>query len=211
MGRSITFFYDVISPFAYVALARLKELPDDVVVHPRPVVLGAILNHWGQLGPAEIEPKRIHTYRLAGFLAEKHGLSMRFPPRHPFNSLGALRMLAGANADMCSVKKAFDFIFRDGGAVDNEAGLIAFGEAVGASAFLASDEVAKNRLRKNTEEAIMAGVFGVPTFVSCDESRKIFWGVDAFDMLLAYLADETLFEKDRYAHLEKVEVGIKRK
>lgn len=210
MKRKINFFYDLISPFAYVALARLKDLPEDIEVKPVPVLLGAILSHWGQLGPAEIEPKRIHTYRLASFLAAKYGLRMQFPPRHPFNSLGALRMLAGMEAGLETVTRAFDFVFRDGGEVDNDAGLSAFAEAIGAPAGLAKDESAKAILRSNTELAIAAGVFGVPTFV-VESDNKLFWGVDAFDMLLAYLGDETLFAREPYAHLEKVAVGVRRK
>lgn len=212
MSQVIDFHYDIISPFAYVALARFGELPADVVVAPKPVLLGAILSHWGQLGPAEIEPKRLHTYRIATFLAERHGLPMRFPPRHPFNPLGALRTLAGANADLAMVRRAFDFVFRDGRAVDDDAALAAFADAVGAPASLSSDDAAKTTLRANTDAAIALGVFGVPTLsVRKDSGHELFWGVDAFDMLLSYLADEQMFVREPYAGLEKVEIGVRRK
>jgi 2-hydroxychromene-2-carboxylate isomerase len=212
MSRTIDFHYDIISPFAHVALARLDELPADVVVKPKPVLLGAILSHWGQLGPAEIEPKRLHTYRIATFLGQRHGLALRFPPRHPFNPLAALRILAGANADLAVVRRAFDFVFRDGRAADNELELAAFADAVAAPVSLASDEAAKATLRANTDEAIARGVFGVPTFsVPTGTTHELFWGVDAFDMLQAYLRDDRLFSREPYAHLENVEVGVRRK
>jgi 2-hydroxychromene-2-carboxylate isomerase len=210
--KSIDFYYDIISPFAHVILARLGEFPTHVTVNPKPVLLGALLNHWGQLGPAEIEPKRIHTYRLAAFLGQRHGLAMRFPPRHPFNSLGALRILAGAGADIAMVRCAFDFVFRDGGAPDTQAGLTEFAEAAGVPVSLATNENSKAVLRANTEEAIARGVFGVPTFaVAVQTGHELFWGVDAFDMLLTWLADEELFTREPYARLESVEVGIRRK
>ena len=41
MTRRITFYYDLISPFAHVALKRLSELPADVEIEPAPVLLGA--------------------------------------------------------------------------------------------------------------------------------------------------------------------------
>lgn len=212
MGRRIEFHYDLLSPFAHVALARFGELPDGVVVEPRPVLLGAILSHWGQRGPAEIEPKRLHTYRLAAFLGERHGLMLDFPPRHPFNSLAALRILAGADADLAMVRRAFDFVFRDGRAPDNASELEAFAQAVGADPALASDDGAKARLRALTDEAISIGVFGVPTFVvQTAAGRELFWGVDAFDMLLAWLADEELFLREPYRRLGEVEVGVVRK
>ncbi|PWW00366.1 2-hydroxychromene-2-carboxylate isomerase [Hoeflea marina] len=216
MGTEITFHYDILSPFAHVALARLDELPAGCVIVPRPVLLGALLSHWGQRGPAEIAPKRLHTYRIAAFLGERHGLAMRFPPRHPFNPLAGLRILAGANggagADLAMVRRAFDFVFRQGRAPDNALDLEAFAAAVGAPAELAGDDAAKAALRRSTEEAISLGVFGVPSFVVDTASGpELFWGVDAFDMLKAFLADREMFSREPFAHLGGIEVGVERK
>jgi hypothetical protein len=46
-GRTVDFCYDILSPFAHVALKRLVELPADVTVRPVPVLLGAILTPLG--------------------------------------------------------------------------------------------------------------------------------------------------------------------
>jgi len=210
--RTIDFCYDLISPFAHVALARLDELPADVTVRPVPVLLGTILNHWGQLGPAEISAKRLHTYRQSVFLGQQHGVDVRFPPRHPFNPLKALRLMAGTDADIATVRRAFDFVFSQGRAPDSDDELQAFAETVGVPVQLASDDAAKAALRANTDQAIARGVFGVPSFVCANGSgHEVFWGVDAFDMLLAWLDDETLFERAPYQHLNEVTIGIARK
>ena len=210
--RTLEFHYDLISPFAYVALSRLGELPADVTVRPVPVLLGAILTHWGQRGPAEISAKRLHTYRQSVFLGRTYGLDMRFPPRHPFNPLKALRLLAGSQADLATVQRAFDFVFGKGRAPDTDDELAAFAAEIGAPVALAGDDKAKQGLRANTDRAIARGVFGVPSFV-CETAsgHEVFWGVDAFDMLLAWLDDNTLFEREPYRHLEDVSVGIERK
>jgi 2-hydroxychromene-2-carboxylate isomerase len=211
MSLKIDFCYDLLSPFAHVALARLGELPADVEVRPVPVLLGAILSHWGQRGPAEIEPKRLHTYRIATFLGEQAGLTMNFPPRHPFNPLAALRIMAGANADLAMTRRAFDFVFTQGRAPDNEAELAAFAEAVGAPLALAGDDTAKAKLRANTDQAIATGVFGVPSFVVGEDGRvEIFWGVDSFEMLKAWLAERGMFDREPYKALGTVEVGVRR-
>lgn len=210
--RTLDFHYDIISPYAHVALARLGELPADVIVRPVPVLLGAILNHWGQRGPAEISAKRLHTYRQSVFLGKQHGVDVRFPPRHPFNPLKPLRLLAGADADLGTVRRAFDFVFSEGRAPDTDDELAAFAETVGIPVDLAADDAAKLALRTNTEQAIARGVFGVPSFVcATDKGHEVFWGVDAFDMLLAWLDDETLFTHEPYRHLEDVTVGVERK
>lgn len=212
MTKALTFYYDILSPFAHIAHRRLGELPQDVVVTPRPVVLGAILAHWGQRGPAEIGPKRLHTYRQAMHLASRYGVPMRFPARHPFNPLGALRLLAGADADLAMVGRAFDFVFGKGRAVDTPEDLEAFAETIGAPVALAGDDAAKAKLRAFTDEAIALGVFGVPTFTATGRSgTELFWGVDSFDMLKDWLADDTLFERGPFAHLETVTVGVVRK
>src|SRR5512138_3423411 len=143
--REIDFHFDIISPFAHVALARFGELSGDVVVRPMPTLLGPVLAHWGQRGPAEIAPKRLHTYLLSCFLGEKHGVSMRFPPRHPFNPLGAMRLLAGADADLDMVRRAFGFVFGEGRAPDTPRELAAFAAHVGVEATLASDQRAQDR------------------------------------------------------------------
>ncbi len=212
MSQTIDFYYDIISPFSHVALARIKELPDGMTVIPKPVLLGAILSHWGQLGPAEIAPKRLHTYRIATFLAERHGVPMQFPPRHPFNPLAALRILAGADADLEMVRRAFDFVFAAGRAPDNADDLAAFAHAVGAPLQLSEVDASKLRLRALTEEAIARGVFGVPTFaVQTPDGDDMFWGVDGFDMLLAYLNDPKLFTRPPFDGLAAIEVGVRRK
>ncbi|WP_420407504.1 2-hydroxychromene-2-carboxylate isomerase [Hoeflea sp.] len=210
--RTIEFCYDILSPFAHIVLKRLDELPVNVTVKPVPVLLGAILAHWGQRGPAEISAKRLHTYRLSVFLGRTHGLDMRFPPRHPFNPLHALRLLAGSNADLAAVRKAFDFVFGEGKAPDTEADLAAFAETIGVPVELAADEQAKTALRTNTDRAIEHGVFGVPSFVAHGTGGyEVFWGVDAFDMLLAWLDDPEMFDREPFRHLEDVTIGIARK
>ena len=212
MTKTLIFYYDILSPFAHIAHKRLAELPREVVVTPRPVVLGAILAHWGQRGPAEIEPKRLHTYRQATHLASRHGVAMRFPSRHPFNPLAALRLLAGADADLAMVGRAFDFVFGQGRAVDTPEDIDAFAAAIGAPAELAGDDAAKAKLRAFTDEAIGLGVFGVPTFAAQGPTGpELFWGVDSFEMLKDWLADEKLFEREPFAHLETVTVGVVRK
>lgn len=208
MTRMIDFCYDLNSPFAHIALHRLNELPDDVTVRPVPVLLGAILSHHGQKGPAEIPAKRLHTYRISLFTGEKYGLEMRFPPRHPFNPLAAQRLLAGSEADLATVKKAFSFVFEEGRTPDTPDELAAFAAVIGVDVSLAGEQTAKDALRANTERAITAGLFGVPSFIAGGE---VFWGVDSFDMLKAWLASNgTLFGREPYAGLEAVEVAAVR-
>ena len=208
--RTLDWHYDILSPFARVQLAMMGDLPSDATVRPVPTLLGAVLKHWGQRGPAEIEPKRRHTYRLVMHVAERHGVRLRFPPRHPFNPLPTMRLLAGANADLATVRGAFEHVWDGGRAPDDEAGLRDLAAALDLDPALALADESKAALRAATDGAIARGVFGVPTFaVPTDEGHELFWGVDAHPMLLDYLADPTLFE--RMGDVDRIEFAVARR
>jgi 2-hydroxychromene-2-carboxylate isomerase len=61
----VSWVFDVISPFAYLNLTQLPQLPPHVEVEYVPVLLAGLLNHHGQIGPAEMPTKRRFTYRFA--------------------------------------------------------------------------------------------------------------------------------------------------
>ena len=101
--NDITFWYDPISPYAYLAFERLPEalMGLSVRVRYRPVLFATLLKANGQLGPAEIPSKRDWTYRQVGWLAHQHGVTLDLPAAHPFNPLALLRLgLATATDDV---------------------------------------------------------------------------------------------------------------
>jgi len=65
----------------------------------------------------------------------------------------------------------------------------------------------KECLRRNTEEAISAGVFGVPSFVARGE---LFWGDDATDMLVDFIKNPALFEDPEMVRLSNMPMGVRR-
>ena len=56
-------YYDLISPFAYLHFHRLAPLRARLAIEPVPVLLAGMLKHWETKGPAETAPKRLHTYQ----------------------------------------------------------------------------------------------------------------------------------------------------
>lgn len=81
--RSVTWYFDFVSPFAYIGLHRLKELPPGLSIEYRPVLFAGLLNHWGQKGPAELQPKRRYTYRWSHWWARSLGIPLRYPAGSP--------------------------------------------------------------------------------------------------------------------------------
>ncbi|HXH03288.1 MAG TPA: 2-hydroxychromene-2-carboxylate isomerase [Candidatus Competibacteraceae bacterium] len=208
--RFLDWYFDFISPFAYLQQESFSRLPTDVAVRPRPVLLAGLLGHWGQKGPAEIPGKRRFTYRHVYWLAGHHGIPLRMPPAHPFNPLKPLRLAVALGATPEVVREIFRFIWRDGLDASSDEGLRALAARLGvadAAALIEGDEV-KASLRANTDEAIARGVFGVPTFVV---SGELFWGFDATGMLLDYLADPGLFDAPEWRRISELPAGVQRR
>ena len=199
-------YFDVISPFSYLALGEIEELAKRVQIAYRPVLFAALLERWKHLGPAEIPSKRLHTYRLCTFEAQRRGIVFRFPTHHPFNPLKPLRLLLVAlGATPSAVRTVMDRIWRDGLDPSTEQGWLATCSALGtdptAAAALVEASVEKAKLRANTEDAIKAGLFGVPTLKIGGE---LFWGLDALPMARAYLEKPDLFESGEMRRLSTI-------
>lgn len=198
----LTWYFDLVSPFAHLALPRVLALGRKVRLEP--IVLGAVLAHWGQLGPAEIAPKRRQTYRQVQF---QGGGALRFPPAHPFRSLEALRLVTALGATEAAVTAAFGFIWGQGRDPVAEAEAFAAHLGVTDPAALIAETGAKDRLRAATEAAIARGVFGVPTLAIGDE---LFWGADAMPMAEAFLRDPGLFDDLEMRRLDALPMGVER-
>lgn len=202
--KRISFWFDCISPYAWLAFDAMPQALEglSVVVDYRPLLLGGVLQHWGQKGPAEIPPKRDWTYRHVQWLAHLQGLPMQLPAQHPFNPLALQRLAvactpAGAAGPNRRVVQAlFEHVWAAEGADANDPGRLALlVSSLAPPRDPQSDEV-KQALRDATDEALSLGVFGVPAWV-CD--NRLFWGLDALPMLRAALSGDAWFDGPAWA------------
>ncbi len=182
-------YFDFISPFAYLQWPKIKALLDERQVDLRPIVFAAVLAAHGQKGPAEIPGKREFTYRHALWLARAAGLPLKFPPAHPFNPIAALRLSMAAGNSAAAVNAIFQWIWARGEAGDSLAALAPVAASLGVDLAAAGEGVIKRDLRANTDAALAAGVFGVPTLAI---EGQLFWGQDAHAFALAALDDPGL-------------------
>ena len=205
----VSWIFDVISPFAYLELKQLAQLPKDIHVEFVPILFAGLLDHHGQIGNAEIAPKRRFTYRFALWRARKMGIPLRFPPAHPFNPLTALRLILAAGSTQQAIERVFDAVFAEGRDVADPTVIASLAAELGIkdpAVALAAPEL-KQKLRDNTNWAIERGAFGVPTLLIGDEA---FWGHDAFDMALDYLRDPHAFEDPEMQRFEALPYGATR-
>jgi 2-hydroxychromene-2-carboxylate isomerase len=206
--KRVVFWFDVVSPFAYLAFERLPEalLGCNVEVDYRPLLFAGLLKHWGQKGPAEIEPKRAWTFRHVHWLAHESGIPMATPTQHPFNPLPLLRLALAAGPNRRVVEAVFHHVWRDGGDAVDPARL-ALLTAQLAPALAPHGEAVKQQLRENTALALQHGVFGVPSF---ELEGRVFWGLDALPMLAAAVRGEPWFGGPAWAAEGAPRAGISR-
>lgn len=206
---TLRWYFDLISPYSYLHWQKLKQLPQFAQIRTVPIAFGAVLHHLGNLGPAEIPAKRRFIYRQLLWTAQAEGTPLRFPPGHPFNPLPALRLCLAAGASVQAVDVLFDWIWRDGNAADSPDALREPAAQLGIDdvASAIADPAVKEQLRRNTEAAIGAGVFGVPT-LAIDE--ELFWGNDAHPLMAAVLADPDLLRQPEWLRLATLPVAVQR-
>lgn len=202
-------YFDFISPFSYLQWCRLRTLRDRLPVAARPVLFAGLLAHWGHKGPAEIPAKRRFTYRHVQWLADRNGIVLRFPPAHPFNPLRALRLALALGAGEEAIDAIFRFIWEEGRDPNAAGQWSALQSRLGVSgdALIEAHDV-KTGLRRNVEEAVARGVFGVPTLAIGGE---LFWGFDATEMALDYIENPARFSAGEYARLERLPVAAARR
>jgi 2-hydroxychromene-2-carboxylate isomerase len=207
--RTGDWYFDFISPFAYLQSEQLQRLAPFVQLRYRPVLFAGLLKHWGQKGPAEVIPKRQFTFEFAIWQAARLGIPFKMPPMHPFNPLALLRLATAADSRPEIVQAIFRFVWQDGRLPDTPLEWFELTSVLGlpnADAQISASRV-KDDLRAATDEAITRGVFGVPTIVIDD---RLFWGFDATDMALDYLQGAPIFTSESFARVRDVPPGAER-
>ncbi len=216
--KHLTFYFDVISPYAFLAFEALPEFlrGHSHSVTYKPILFAALLKHHGQLGPAEIAGKREWTYRQVQWLAQRQDTPLQMTATHPFNPLGLLRLALacatpGGATSLCPNRFVCEAILRhvwqgggDAASVDR---LSTLSKALAPTRAPESEEV-KAALKSNCDEAIEHGVFGVPTI---EVDGKLFWGLDALPMLRDYLNAEPWYQTDAWERSAQVPVGQARR
>jgi 2-hydroxychromene-2-carboxylate isomerase len=203
-------YFDVVSPFAYLQLEQLAECLPIEQLRLRPVVLGALLSHWGTKGPAEIPAKRVQTYRSAQWRAQQLGLPFRMPPAHPFNPIRLLRLALVCDAEYACVREIFRFVWRHGHDASDPAQWAALLERLGrpdAERLIDAPDI-KSALREHTDAAIARGVFGVPTL---DVHGELFWGEDATAMLARAWHDPQWLRSGEWQRIATLPAGVQRR
>lgn len=187
MDRRVEFYFDVVSPYSYLAYGRVericREAGAELVL--RPMLLGAVHNAVGITAPIQVRSKAPYQLRDIQRWAEYYGLPMRFPEPFPFRTLKTMRAAMAGEDIEPFVREAFALYWEEGGApkglqeADEDEPVREVARRVGSDPEevleRAASGEAKEALKGATTEALERGVFGAPAFFVGDE---MFWGND---------------------------------
>jgi 2-hydroxychromene-2-carboxylate isomerase len=193
-----TFYYDLASPYAYLAAERIAGVFDQAGAEQpewEPILLGGLFKRFGR-GSWALTPERETGMREIERRAQAYGLPpLRWPDPWPGNSLTAMRAATFAKEigrtisfSLAAYRQAFaagrdltepDNVFI--AAASSELHPRALEAAIGRDAI-------KERLRAATDRAGDLGVVGVPAVVVDGE---VFWGDDQLERAAAAAGRET--------------------
>jgi 2-hydroxychromene-2-carboxylate isomerase len=211
--KPLVFHFDFVSPYAWLAFERLPQVLQgcSYAVEYRPLLFAGLLQHWGNVGPAEIEPKRAWTFRQVHWLAAQHGIAIDTPAQHPFNPLPLLRLALACSEDMRPNRRTVEALFRHawvGGADANDPARLAALTADLAPTHDPAGDAVKAALRRHTDAAAAAGIFGVPTI---ELEGRHFWGLDALPMVRDALLQGGWFDGPAWEREGAPRPGVKRR
>ena len=198
VGSPVTFFFDVHSPWSYLASALIGPLArrHDVPILWRPIHLANLVDRIGGMRPLEQNPARVAWYRqdLADRMAQ-HGLAYDPHPDYPLRPSRALRACVFAAEQGCAetfVRAVMRGYWSEKRDISELAVLQAMADDTGLGPRSIADIVADQRYKaavlENTGDAIACGVFGVPSFIL---EGKLYFGTDRMGVLDAALGRGT--------------------
>ena len=188
MIKSIDFYFDIISPYTYLAHKKIKTLrKKGIHFNYKPILVGGLHNLQGITPPAFIKPKLNHMINDCILFAKKDNFEFIWNSNFPINSLSLMRGYLFIENDKKEsyLDIMFDGYWKDNLDLSKEENLIKLLKKcnIDENIFLEGikDPNIKDKLKSVTKEAHDKNIFGAPTFLI---NNKIFWGQDRLEFAL---------------------------
>ena len=193
MSNHIDFYFDVISPYSYIAhkkIQKIKENQKTIFIY-KPILLGGLHNLAGINAPAFNKYKMKNMQTDCELVSKKNDISFIWNSKFPINSLSIMRGYLSA----CDNQKEnyldifFNAYWRDNLDLSSEKEFSKLLVTLGIDTKIFFEKIKqqsiKDDLKKLTSDAFEKEVFGAPTFIV---NNKIFWGQDRLEYALEELS-----------------------
>ena len=188
MTNSIDFYFDIISPYSYLAHKKIITLrKKEINFNYKPILLGGLHNLQGITAPAFIKPKLNHMISDCILFAKKDNFEFIWNSNFPINSLSLMRGYLFIENDKKELYLdiMFDGYWKNNLDLSKEENLIKLLKKcnIDENIFLEGikEPKIKDELKSVTKEAHDKDIFGTPTFLI---NNKIFWGQDRLEFAL---------------------------
>ena len=189
MNNHIDFYFDIISPYAYIAYKKILK-HKNILLNYKPIFLGGLHNLAGIEAPAFNKYKMNNMKNDCDLVALKNNIEFKWNSKFPINSLNLMRGYLCVNEDKQDqyLNCFFDAYWKDNQDLSNSKNIsnLLNNLKIDSHRFyqIIKEQTIKDKLIKLTTEAFQKKVFGAPTFIV---NNKIFWGQDRLEYALEEL------------------------
>ena len=186
MSNHIDFYFDIISPYAYIAYKKILKI-NDINFKLKPIFLGGLHNLVGITAPAFNKYKMKNMQNDCELVAKKNNISFKWNSKFPINSLNIMRgyLCVTDNKKEEYLNNFFEAYWKENLDLSNEENIKILLKKLKIDEYdffnLIKKQDTKDKLKQFTQEAFEKEVFGAPTFIV---NNKIFWGQDRLEYAL---------------------------
>ena len=186
MNDHIDFYFDIISPYAYIAYKKILKIKD-INFKLKPLLLGGLHNLAGITAPAFNKYKMKNMQNDCELVAKKNNISFKWNSKFPINSLNIMRgyLCVKDNKKENYLNNFFEAYWKEDLDLSNEENIKILLKKLKIDEHdffnLIKNQDTKDKLKQFTQEAFEKEVFGAPTFIV---NNKIFWGQDRLEYAL---------------------------
>ena len=194
MSSYIYFYFDVISPYSYIAHKKIQKINENkkVIFNYKPILLGGLHYLAGISAPAFNKYKIKNMQSDCELVSKKNDISFKWNLKFPINSLSIMRGYISVKDNQKDeyLDKFFNAYWRDNINLSSEKEFLKLLEILEIDNEFFFDKIkqqsTKDELKELTNNAFDKEVFGAPTFIV---NNKIFWGQDRLEYALEELSD----------------------
>ena len=186
MNDNLDFYFDIISPYAYIAYKKILKIKD-INFKLKPVLLGGLHNLAGITAPAFNKYKMKNMQNDCELVAKKNNISFKWNSKFPINSLNIMRgyLCVKDNKKEEYLNNFFEAYWKEDIDLSSEENIKILLKKLKIDEHdffnLIKNQDTKDKLKQFTQEAFEKEVFGAPTFIV---NNKIFWGQDRLEYAL---------------------------
>ena len=186
MNDHIDFYFDIISPYSYIAYKKILKIKD-INFKLKPILLGGLHNLAGITAPAFNKYKMKNMQNDCELVAKKNNISFKWNSKFPINSLNIMRgyLCVKDNKKEEYLNNFFEAYWKEDLDLSNEENIKILLKKLKIDEHdffnLIKNQDTKDKLKQFTQEAFEKEVFGAPTFIV---NNKIFWGQDRLEYAL---------------------------